>query len=397
MALQDVLAGVEDALRAALAPLAPIVEKTAADFNAAGRLMREAMDRTPVDFRVLAEVTRPVREGMASLAGGVVQMAAAVAPMVPTFQTLGFVVNTAIGAFQSITGAAAAFVQQSDPAEMIRFRMAIQDLMASVGVILAPIIEAGAQVADIFNRVFTELQPTLLPILQQFGQVMVQVGAVVAQAVRPVLAALAPILQLVVDLFARLVPVVQPALEAVAGALTNLLLALRPLIEQAIPFVVAAFRYMAEQVADLADFISGLTTPQGQQNISGAILQGFTILATGGAFGVGGGPLQEIIEAGRRNRPEMPLLGADQTFAARQAQMIGIEQLGEQARAAAFGARSQAQILEDQLAVQRRIEENTRPRPGQVVATPFGFGTDTGRPFDGPFTVGDALNGDWGI
>lgn len=257
-------------------------------------------------------------------------------------------------ALQGMTSGIAQLVQASNPAEMMRFQFALQDLTASVGRMFEPVIEAVAQVADVFNRVFTEIGPTITPIMQQFGQILAEVGGVIANAVRPVLAAFAPVLQTVADLFRQLTPQLTPVISEMANLFTDLLRAAQPLLEQAIPLVVSAMRWLAETVQQTIVYMRSLAANPVES--VGNTLQGVLGFATfnpGLIQGALENQAQIIAQLPNWAQMQQPL-PQSQTTAARPAQMQNqVDQLGEQARLAAFGARSQAEIQQEQLNAQQ--------------------------------------------
>lgn len=325
---------------------------------------------------------------------------AALAPLKLAVDTLQGTVNGLAAAFKaplavidSFTSSVSGLVAAAAPGTMIRFQMAMQDLMASLGVIFEPIIEAGTQLADVFNRVFTEIGPTLVPIIRQLSQVIVQVGTVIANALRPVLAALAPVLETVVGLFTQLVPVIEPVITAVGGMFADLLRALQPLLIQAIPYLVQAVTFLANVFQEAILHIRTAI-----RNPRSAAVQAANLFTGAAATMQGADTWQQIVEMERRRiRMElaaMPPLPANQMHAARPASQIGIEEIGLQARAAAFGSRSLADIQAEALANLQQIAQNTGQISDALAAQVVAAGQQAGGGLNG---INAAMAALWGI
>lgn len=335
-----------------MAGLSEPVAKATEDIKALSLALGEAKDRTAVDLQALADATLPARDALSTIAGAV--KAAVIDAPAAALGDLGTVANAAVGAFQSVTGAVSQFVQAADPGAMLRFNMAIQDVMASLGVALEPIVEVATQIADQWNAVFTELQPILMPVAELFGQTMKVTSDAVGAFFRPVIEALAPALRTLLEAIQPLSGAMT-ALWGALGELTGVLVqgfmaALAPVL----PIVVSGLRMLADALTLTVTTIAVIIERLRSWNLVGA----FNIVS---AANEAQSRVQQA--ALLRQQPSNA-----HTTAARQPQLIGIEELGQQARLAAFGARTQRELQADANALLQQIVNNTAGNgftPGQ--------------------------------
>lgn len=290
------------------------------------------------------------RQAIAEFAAGVSAAAKGIAATATApFQALGAVAGAAVDGFQSLTGAVAGFVQASNPAEMMRFQMAIQDLMASLGVVLEPIIVAGEQVADLFNSMFTELQPVIGPVIQQLADVFMEVGRAAMELFQPILEAIVPALGQLLESLRPLIPPLQLLAQAVGQMFAELIRSLQPLLAEILPPLVRGMQMLADVVTTTVTTMTVLLERlrnwdlTGAANLPDVIAEAMRRVAANRA-------------ALARPRPQGP-----RTTAARQASLVGIEQLGQGARQAAFGARSAIELQQQANDLLAQIALNTRP------------------------------------
>ncbi len=245
-------------------------------------------------------------------------------------------------------------VEAFDPGLVQLFNQAIRDLTASLGRIFQPITEAGVKVADVFNSLFTELGPVFTPIVRQVAGVLQQLAPIVANSLKPPLEALAPVIGQVVGALGPVLTDLAPLMAEQARNLADVITLFGELAKVVLPPVVTVVREFARALTDTLAWIRDALR----------------------RIGIGSGSA--------RNRPTAPVDLSQRTFAAGPAQVIGIEQLGEQARTAAFGART---VAERQLEEQERgrqlleqIRDNTANQgggPGSVTENPLGVALDT--------------------
>lgn len=209
----------------------------------------------------------------APLAGAAVGAAGALPAQ--AIQGLAAAAGGAVGAVTGLGRAVGAFVEASNPAEMIRFNIAVKDLMASFGRVFEPVISVLIEFANLVNQFVTSLQPVVGPIVRQLADAFLQIAKAVLDAVAPVVETLVPVFKLLADVV--------------------------------LPPIVAVFRVLSDAVREVVNWFRSLT---GQE------------------------PLGRASEA-----------GGTRTVAAQRAATIGVSQIGEQARASAFGAATTTEIL----------------------------------------------------
>lgn len=166
----------------------------------------DAVGKALIDFR---DATLAGKAAM--LAGGV-----AAAGRLPGAAIAGLA-GAASGAVSAISGLAQAvgrFVEASNPAEMMRFQIAMRDLSAAVGRVFEPVILVLTEFANVVNSFITSLQPVI-------GPIVAQLAAAWGMLARAVLDAVAPIVESLVPVFGLLADVVLPPLVAVFRALSD--------------------------------------------------------------------------------------------------------------------------------------------------------------------------------
>lgn len=340
--------------------------------------------------------------GVATLIGG------------PVAGAISNLLTTIVGMPQQILAAITPFVQAFNPASIELLNLAFDNLQASLGSMLQPVIPLFIALADQLNMVFTALGPTITPaielltgIFQTIGNIVMQAFAgIVETAIPPlmrVFAMLTPIMELMgpyveqlgeaasqavaavmpmVEAFAKIFAAVQPLYMAlnslivaflqIIGALAQIQLApiilaidiLAPLLawvaNQVASVVMAVVSAMRSMVNAITAFAEIIRDPTQWVDLAGNISRRFA----------------ELQHPANRNA----LQGA-QTVAAQQASYIGAAEIGDQVRAAAFGTASIAQqqldaqrdgnqILGDIRDAGRRPAD--RPRPAPVVVEDWG-------------------------
>lgn len=225
------------------------------------------------------------------------------------------------GMFQSELAKVASYVKFSDPGRVQRLDMAFEDLYAAIGSGLVPIVDAAIVVVDQLNQVFTGVMQIMRPVFAQVSSLFQRFFGDVLGRWQPVMEAFASRIADGVDRMGPAFEVLFGSILKISGVFADL--AIGPVLsmfEVSLSVAVSAIQVFAEAARRAANFI---------QNPIGGFAQLFT----------GGG---EALNAVGGNGPTGP-----RSVAARQARTIGIEQIGEEARLAAFGSRSSTQILAD--------------------------------------------------
>ena len=132
---------------------------------------------------------------------------------------------------------AKSFAGLVSPASLEEFNRAMQDLQATVGVALLPVLQTATNVVRDFGMV-------LLPVMQQLTPIVAQLAEVVGSVVTTGLTSFAEVLGAIVPLFEALAPVLAVVNEVVklqAGLFSAVLGALSPVIT----VVAEAFKVLA--------------------------------------------------------------------------------------------------------------------------------------------------------
>ncbi len=259
----------------------------------------------------------------------------------------GGALSAAVAGFNQITGAVAAFVQASNPAEMQRFQFAMQDLMASLGVSLEPVIRVAEEIADQFNALFTNLQPVIQPVAELFAQTMKGVAGVIAAFLRPAIEGLAPLIGALLEAVQPLAEPLAALGQALGDLVGTVLRTFAAELRTILPPIVSGLRMLVDVLA------TTVTTIQ----IILERIRNFQLLS---AFNLVSAvrEAQARVEAAALARQQP---GQAHTFAARQPRTVGIEELGTQARLAALGARTTQQQLAQANQLLQQIANNTNP------------------------------------
>ncbi len=235
--------------------------------------------------------------------------------------------QTLAGIFAPVTQLVEAF----DPGLVTLFMQAIRDLTASLGSALTPVIEAATKVADVFNALFTTIGPEFMPVVKMVADELVKLAVVAVNLLRPALSGLADFAKLVVEALVPLVNDLVPIFQELMGINKDLGDALMEVWKVVLPPLVAGLRLLAKTVGDVIVWIRDRLHD----------------------LGIGSGSA--------RNHPQAPLDPNNRTTAASPAHIIGSEQIGEQARVAAFGARTlQEEALEQARRAAETLEEIAR-------------------------------------
>lgn len=284
-----------------------------------------------------------------------------------------------------IRGAVSPFqsqVQAYNPGAVDRLNLALDNLSAAMGRIFEPIIEGARGFADELNVLFTGVAPDLRDAVTRFVQPMVGFGREVmigfVDGAQRISISLGPIASRLLEfapivgtwiggagtLIAFLVDVARPTFERLTTAVENTTIALMAAgrtIEQRFD----QFRN-APGVAQAANVGGAVNNVVGQANN-----------ALWGLFGRGARQAADFVEPNfMRNfndiRNEIrqgrePLAGA-MTFAAQPARHVGIEQVGMDARAAAF---SQGGTIEEQQLVVQQDMNRQLQNMAAVMAAAF--------------------------
>jgi hypothetical protein len=317
----------------------------------AAEATKKAAEQRAADLAASTEAWRRwganIDDAAKGLGTGLKQLASdAVWPLTAPLGMLGSLAWDLTKSFAVVTGAASLFVSASNPGEMILFTRAIQDARASIGVFLEPLIRAGTIVLDSFNRMFTELQPILLPIFELLGGAMKDVADVAIALFQPVLEALAPAME---SLLTAVQPLMGPlsALAAAVGDFVGLIVnTFASALEMVLPTVTDLLRGLADVLTTTITTIQIVIERLRNWDISGALNIGSALEQA-----------RERMAIREEERLRRRAGTGPGTVAARTPQLIGIEELGVQARLAAFGART-AESQRDQMIRHLRNIEN---------------------------------------
>jgi hypothetical protein len=187
-----------------------------------------------------------VAGGASALASGA---GAALAAVPPVAQALVGGFNALLNTSQTLSSALGPFtqlVQAVDPGLVTMFNMALEDLNASLGQSFRPLIEAGREVANVFNSLFTQLAPAILPVVQQLSGAFSEIVGVVANAALPILESLAGTVGTVVNALVPVVGQLTPVFEQLASLVVAQAEAMGPLVEAVLPVFSALVSVAAE-------------------------------------------------------------------------------------------------------------------------------------------------------
>jgi len=178
----------------------------------------------------------------------------------------------------AIGSAVSEFVQLASPIHVVRFNLAMQDLTASIGKILIPVLDASTVVvrafADVIFRLSSPLQnlvkvildpfvkevPQLLTILTPIIDLIGTFVNILATGLQPVMKLLVPLLEGMTVAFAAIVaPAVIPAVigvvAALAGVFATLLVVMSPVIA-----LFAAIGYAFQKLTTYLAKLLGITS-----------------------------------------------------------------------------------------------------------------------------------------
>ncbi len=307
-AFQSALAGVGGL---ALGGAAPAIGRVLAGGAAGGRLGHDVAGKPGAVFGAAAGAT-----GSA--------VAASADAVTSAFKTL---VNAS-----NLLGAAMAPFAQSvrlfDPGAAMRFGLALEDLSASVGRIVEPFITAATKFADVLNSTITSLAPVLLPVFETIATYTREYAETIVAALLPAVRRLAPVFQSVVEAMRTMTPVVGETVAKFAELAADVL----PLLLAVVPPLMGALQLLHTVI---------------QETIAGIRATLTTLRYVVESWGQRGAWAPERIQQvfmdalEQARRPALQeLQSGPRTTAARQAHVVGIEDIGRNARLAAFtGAR----------------------------------------------------------
>lgn len=245
------------------------------------------LQKTVTDFKAASQL------GKVGMAAKGAALSTQTAGQLPTaaITALADVAGRVVGVFDRLGSSVGRFVEASNPAEMIRFNIAVKDLSAAFGKVFEPVILVATEFANILNQFVTSLQPVLGPLVQTLADAFLQIAKAVLDAVAPIIESLIPVFQMLADFI--------------------------------LPPIITVFRALSDAIRAVINWIRSW---------------------------LGMSPLAE----GRASER-----GGPRTVAAQRASQIGIEQIGEQARASAFGGAGTAerQLDEQQRANQLLLEQ----------------------------------------
>jgi hypothetical protein len=255
----------------------------------------------------------------AAMASGASAATAAAGAALPIAAVIKEGLSLIADGFKDLVQTAQSYARFAAPGNVERLDRAFEDLYASVGVMLIPIVDQAATILDTFNQAITSAQADVTPVIQELATTFTQLFQAVAPAVGPLLSLVAEMAAVFGDQY---LPVVK--LLALATAL-----------------LVQDFKHFAYSLQEL---IRDLRE----------------------------GNVQSLVTGGWARRAlERANQQGSLTIAARPAEMISTEAIGEHARLAAFGSRS---ISEQQLREQQRtnllLERILGRPPGSPAGAP---------------------------
>lgn len=281
----------------------------------------------------------------AAMGAGAAALGAVGAAAAGVTAAFNLLVNSA-GVLQQSLSPFTQLVQQFDPGVAQRFMMALEDLQASLGQAFVPLVQVGAQVADMLNSVFTQLAPAILPVVGMVSEALRDLAGSYLSALRPVLAATVPLLALFAEQLKPLGETFGQTVQQMGGLVTDVLGALLPLAQSVIPALTTGLRTFYSVVNEVIVHLrAGL-----------AVLK--HMIDTWNEAGAWSPErLQRVfdnaLQSARRPLPQIEA-NAARTFAARPASVVGIEDIGRNARLAAFGSRGAAERTADDVGFIRR-------------------------------------------
>lgn len=243
--------------------------------------------------------------------------------------------------FTSIVDMASKFVSALDPALMAQLGLTFQDLMATVGIGLRPIIQAVIPIVRAFADTLTPVMNNLAPVMQQFGSAMIQIAipviAIWANAINYLIPVIESLIPLFIDI-AEILSFISPVFNLFFDALSR-----------GINFVLGIFhtfmvgiKAITVALLEAAAWITSWVSKSGAETLKGLSTSVQSSMersmeAQAGAFGKWLGP-----------SPKKPVYtqGASVGAAAKQASFSGIAELGKNMMQAAFGQSAQNAALE---------------------------------------------------
>ena len=262
----------KDALGAALAPALEAAATAAQAFDVALAVLGEAASTAGGVVRSFASAVAasPVGQavgGAAKVVGGVAHVAGDAASAVGTagaavggavmggLEGVANVAGAVTGAFTGVVDVATKFVGALNPDLLLPLTQAFNDLSATIGVALTPVISGATEILRSLGSVLLPVMESLTPVVAALTQVFVDLMPSLSEAlgkayeammplyevVVEVVQALAPFVEVVISLVSTFVALLRPALTVFVGLiqvllipikmLSDLLLALTPLFE----------------------------------------------------------------------------------------------------------------------------------------------------------------------
>lgn len=240
--------------------------------------------------------------------------------------------NTLQIAFSPITE----LVQHIDPSLVERFQMALDDLRAAIGQGLRPALDGAIVVAQTLNALFTDLAPTITPIIQQLTDVFKELAVEIIAEAKPAIEAYLVYLRELLNQGLPLLKDFMPLLREVVGIYIVYVSALTDIAHVVLPYFASALRATVGTLTELTISLRNLI----QDRSASSVLQLWR------------DPLNLFGPSRTGQAPTTPIDPNRRTIAARQGQETTVEQIGEQTRIAAF---SGATLGERQLQTQEQI------------------------------------------
>lgn len=250
-----------------------------------------------------------------------------------------------------IVSVSSKFVAVAAPGLVDRLNLAFQDLNASIGTNLVPVIQEFIRVVDYVNSVITSFQGKIEPLVQfnwdtvtQALGVFIDVGAAILSALLPALNEFGKAVRTLWEFFQPLIASFAEAddgLKLIVGTIGGVLIIALVEIAAVIWIVVASLRLFIGAIDVLVKLIKGAFGKASWSDVGKAIA---------GAFGIGD-----------RKKDTLTPKGDITVF--RKPEIIDTEEIGKQARLSAYGSRS---VPEQQLQQLQAINRNTQQISGNT-------------------------------
>jgi chemotaxis protein histidine kinase CheA len=310
--------------------------------------------RKTLDAQAKKDIQIPAQAAKESAAGGAGGLGGVASGAI---EGLGAVAGAAVAAAAAVVAmaeASAQFVKYSSPGAAQRLSMAFEDLYAAVGVMLEPVVLRFTQILDMANVAITAFQgmvepvvDTLMGVVQEVAGEFIAFASAIATGMMPNLIGWLVTIKELWDASKPLVQALVDLTQALASTFLGGIMTMIDLLLPAFTFLADVMKESMRPYVALAAFITNMIEDLKR-----------------GKFSPGDAAERAFRTAYTETARDRSVSGPG-TVAARPARQIGTEEIGQEARAAAFGSRSiQQQQLDEQTETNRilnRIVSNTSP------------------------------------